>query len=107
MDLYRRCNVFERLMSFSSSRLVSRHCEDKVMELLYRCTFVDGSTTLVTRCAILGWIEACKADSRMNPRFLEALALRVIATADKGRLHEWTNGVGISLHGENNQLVSS
>lgn len=101
MDLYRRCNVFERLMSFSSSRLVPQRCGDKVIELLYRCTYIEGSTTLITRCAVLAWTEVCLADRRMNTAFLKALASRVIATADKERLREWTNGVGISVTAEN------
>ena len=88
-------------MSFSSSRLVSRRCGDKIIELLYRCTYVEGSTTLITRCAVLAWTEVCLADGRMNKGFLKALASRVIATADKERLHEWTNGVGISVSAEN------
>ena len=93
MNQYRRCKVFERLLSLSASPSLQPRFFDRVLHLLYRCTYVDGSTTLVTRCAVLSWIKACAAKGGMDKAMLRSLASQISRTCEKDRVQEWSNGI--------------
>ncbi|KAG8527482.1 uncharacterized protein KY384_007634 [Bacidia gigantensis] len=92
MELYRQCHVFEHLLSIAVSPVVPDICYDKIVELLFRCTYVNGSTTLITRYGLLSWIASCveqkSADSRER---LLSLAARMYDTADHDRLNDWSD----------------
>lgn len=93
MNQYRRCKIFERLLSLLASPSLQLRISDRIVHLLYRCTYVDGSTTLLTRCAVLSWIKACTAKGGMDEVMLLSLASRISKTCDKDRIREWSNGI--------------
>ena len=95
MNIYRKCHVFERLLSFSASPSLPKSCFEKILDLLFRCTYVDGSSTLITRCGLMSWIScrlASHATDDMTGERLGMLASRVYETSDDGRIDEWANG---------------
>ena len=105
MDIYRKCHIFERLLSFSASPLLPEHCFQKILDLLFRCTYVEGSSTLITRCGLMSWISsrlASHAINDMTGERLKSLASRAYETSDQERIDEWANGTLIatldSLH---------
>lgn len=79
----------------SASPSMPKSCMGKLIALLYRCTYVGGGSTLITRCGLLSWI-----DSRVNARntlpsgvvALKNLAQRAHDTSEKGRVDEWSGG---------------
>lgn len=95
METYRRCYIFERLLSMSATPSLPKACMGKLIALLYRCTCVGGGSTLITRCGFLSWVE-----SRVNLRntmasdvaALTNLAQRAYDTCEKGRVDEWSSG---------------
>ena len=93
MDQYRRCKVFERVLSLSSSPSIPRRCDESIIKLLYQCTYVDGSTTLLTRCAVLSWAKARITMGNLNTKLLEALVSRILETCESDRVSEWSNGM--------------
>ena len=93
MNQYRRCKIFERLLSISASPSLPARILNRILHLLYRCTYVDGSTTLLTRCAVLSWIKVCIAKGGMDETLLLSLASRISRTCEKDRVQEWSNGI--------------
>ena len=95
MDIYRKCHIFERLLSFSASPSLPESCFQKILDLLFRCTYVKGSSTLVTRCGLMSWISSrlvsCATDDMIGVR-LRSLASRIYETSDQGRVDDWANG---------------
>lgn len=100
MDIYRRCHIFERLLSFSASPSLPESYFQKILDLLFRCTYVNGSSTLITRCGLMSWISsriALHAISDLTGERLESLASRAIETSDQERVDIWTNGTLVSI----------
>ena len=100
MDAYRRCNVIERILSLATSKALPNYLFEKITELCYRCTFVGGSTVLITRCCILGWIQSSMelySDITTQQVLLRSLAIQVYRTCDKRRVNEWTGKGGTNL----------
>ena len=95
MDQYRRCKVFERLLSSCSALAMVRKVADLIIQLLFRCTYVGGSTTLLTRCAVLSWTKACIARGDMDNSSLELLHSHIIRTCEDGRVSEWAREITI------------
>lgn len=100
MEIYRRSHIIERLLSMSAAPLPGS-CKQKMLDLLFRCTLVGGSTTLITRCGLLSWVQ-----SQIGSRYaglsehssLRKLALRAYETSDEERVKRWSKGsVGIML----------
>ena len=93
MNAYRRCNVFERILSLSTMPTLPQVCLDMTIELLFRCTYVEGSTTLLTRCGIHSWIALFlrKKDGMIRDKLL-LLASRMVNTSDRGRVERWSDG---------------
>ena len=99
MDIYRRSNLFERFFAFVASPSSPTSCAKKILQLLYRCTYVGGSTTLITRCGLLGWVQSELAlnQDAVERSFLHSLARRALDTCDKERVNEWSGGNVASL----------
>jgi len=68
-------------------------CFEKIVALLYRCTYVDGSTTLITRCGLLSWV-ACSIPAEKGRRRDELVYLvsRAYETSDRAHVDEWSDG---------------
>ncbi len=65
------------------------------MRLLFRCTYVEGSTTLITRCGLLSWIccrIALREANEYESDVLRLLASRAHKTSDHDRVKEWSKG---------------
>ena len=100
MESYRRCNVIERLLSVATSRSLHGSTVEKITQLCCRCTYVEGTTTLVTRCGILAWIRSSMelySENTRQQRLLHFLAMRVSQTCDKSRVDEWTERGGSNI----------
>ena len=89
-DLYRRCGIFERIMSQSSAQRLEPSFTEKSIRLLYRCTYVEGSTMLVTRCGVLAWIWEREAQDPSLGPLLRCLATRILHSCDTERLRNWS-----------------
>lgn len=93
MEIYRRANVFERILSLYQSPTLSASARRKILHVVYRAAQVGGSTTLITRTAIISWIQiqAAEADTQ-NATMLSALARVVYETSDHERVDSWSTG---------------
>ena len=95
MEIYRHCNILERLLSLCASPSFPETCSERVLDLVFRCTYVEGSTTLITRCAVVSWIVSHltqKGTSGWGKARLRALASRLYETCDQGYVNDWSNG---------------
>lgn len=100
MEIYRRSDILERLLSISTTTLPGS-CRQKMLDLLFRCTSVGGSTTLITRCGLLSWVQFQISSCHSGPSehaSLKYLALRTYETSDQERVKQWSyGGVGTML----------
>ncbi|KAI9836551.1 MAG: hypothetical protein M1819_001183 [Sarea resinae] len=92
MEIYRICQIFERLLTLYSSHFLSTALRKKIIHLLFRATAVEGSTTLITRTGIISWIETRLAAKDPNDVTLKRLAKRLYETCDQTRVDEWSGG---------------
>lgn len=101
MTLYWQCNILERLLTLTWSPSLPESCFRKIVDFCFRCTYVDGSTTLITRCGLMGWISCCLAQKNGQSRDrLLLLAVTVRETCDQGKVDAWSDGgVDVILQG--------
>ncbi|KAH4258020.1 hypothetical protein HBI56_058910 [Parastagonospora nodorum] len=92
MEYFRKSNIVEQLLGHYASRSCSVSAKEKILRLLLRATHVDGSTTLITRCGLLPWIQMMLDNQDPRHRALKTLALRVYETCDQERVNEWSSG---------------
>ncbi|KAF1839535.1 hypothetical protein BDW02DRAFT_564086 [Decorospora gaudefroyi] len=92
MELFRRSNIFEQLLSHYTSRSCAASAKDKVVRLLLRATHVGGSTTLITRCGLITWIQMMVGGNDARQRALKILASRVYETCDQNKVAAWSSG---------------
>ena len=94
LEILRKTGVFEKVMALCASpgAAAHSHVRMKVLELLWRVTFVDGgSTTLVTRTGVLAWLDMI-GESRDS--VMVELKKRILDTCDGVKIGEWS---GLSL----------
>lgn len=98
MELYRRANVFERILTLYISPLLGESTRRKILHVVYRAAQVGGSTTLITRAAILDWIlmQLLDADAK-EAAFLRALGQKIFDTCDRERVDAWSRGAVAGL----------
>ena len=101
MEIYRRASIFERLLTFSTSVSLQKPLLKKLSHLLYRCTYVEGSTTLITRCGLLSWIEGetVRNTDEAAKLLLDSLAKRAYEMCDRSKVDPWIGGAGVKLIG--------
>ena len=90
LEILRRAGVFEEIMSLSDSPGAEAHQEiqEKVLELLWRTTFVEGgSTTLVTRTGVLSWLDMMREGNDGLPSRIRE---RILETCDREKIVEWS-----------------
>lgn len=92
MELFRRSNIFEQLLSHYSSRSCAVAAKEKIVRLLLRATHVGGSTTLITRCGLIPWIQMMLDGHDARHRALRVLASRVYETCDDEKVVQWSSG---------------
>ncbi|OQE44460.1 hypothetical protein PENCOP_c002G05866 [Penicillium coprophilum] len=93
MEVYRRANVFERILSLYQSPTLVPGARRKILQIVYRAAQVGGSTTLITRSGVISWIQiqAAEADAKEAAQ-LAALARALYETCDRERVDAWSNG---------------
>ncbi|KAF1919672.1 ribosome 60S biogenesis N-terminal-domain-containing protein [Ampelomyces quisqualis] len=92
MEYFRKSNIIEQLLGHYSSRSCAVSAKEKILRLLLRATHVDGSTTLITRCGLLPWVQMMLDNQDPRQRTLKTLAWRVYETCDRERVDEWSSG---------------
>ena len=71
-------------------------CSKSIVDVLFRSIYVGGSTTLITRFALLSWISVAKTSK--DDSFATKVGLledKLMATCDQQYVRSWQNG-GIS-----------
>lgn len=93
MEVYRRANVFERIFSLYQSPTLNATSRRKILHIVYRAAQVGGSTTLITRAAVINWIQVqvTEADEKETALLL-ALARALYETSDRARVDAWSRG---------------
>ena len=93
MEVYRRANVFERILSLYQSPGLDASSRRKILHIIYRAAQVGGSTTLITRAAVISWIQAQAAEADGKEiALLSALARALYEKSDRERVHAWSGG---------------
>ncbi|KAL5052011.1 hypothetical protein BDW71DRAFT_169946 [Aspergillus fruticulosus] len=93
MEIYRRANVFERVLSFYDSPGAGFSAKKKILHLVYRSTQVQGSTTLITRAGIISWIQSqLPAVTGRDASTLTAMAQSLYQSSDHERTAKWSGG---------------
>lgn len=92
MEIFRTKNVFERLLSYYASASCAVSAKEKIVRLLLRAAAVQGSTTLITRCGLLGWIQMRLDNNDHRHRMLRLLASQLWETCDQAKVGEWSSG---------------
>ena len=94
MEIYRRAKVFERLLSFYESPSAGFSAKRRILHVLYRSTQVGGSTTLVTRAAVVSWIQSqiVSVGNARDVSTISALAEVVGKSSDHERVDKWSGG---------------
>ncbi|PGH02951.1 hypothetical protein AJ79_07488 [Helicocarpus griseus UAMH5409] len=85
MDLYRRANVFERVLSLYNSPGLTESLRRMILHLMYRACEVDGSTTLLTRAGALSWVQGQVSVQDRQGDILKAIAREMYDKCG----HEW------------------
>lgn len=101
MELFRRSNIFEQLLSHYNSRSCAVTAKEKIVRLLLRATHVGGSTTLITRCGLVSWIQMMLDGYDPRHRSLRILASRIYESCDQEKVTAWSSG------GELGKIVAS
>ncbi|KAF2703687.1 hypothetical protein K504DRAFT_463409 [Pleomassaria siparia CBS 279.74] len=92
MEIFRTNNVIEKLLSYYVSASCAISAKEKIVRLLLRAAAVGGSTTLMTRCGLVSWIQMRLENNDHRHRMLRALALRIHETSDQGKVEQWSSG---------------
>jgi nucleolar pre-ribosomal-associated protein 1 len=100
MEIYRRAGVFERIFSLYSSPITTEPLKKKVLHLIYRACEVRGSTTLLTRAAVMSWIQGQALTRDPNHKILQSLAGELYRTCDQEWLDRWSRSALRDIPGQ-------
>ena len=80
-----------------ASPLLRQHSQRKVLQLFFRATHVQGSSSIVTRSSLLSWAQVHMCMDGANVAELHCplvgkLIQRCIATCDEDRIDVWSDG---------------
>ncbi|KAL2003527.1 hypothetical protein VTN02DRAFT_3512 [Thermoascus thermophilus] len=91
MEIYRRANVFERVLSLYNSPTLGQTTRKKILHLIFRATQVGGSSTLITRAGAISWIESQLAGMDSNSdATTRALTRAIYDSCDRERVDRWS-----------------
>jgi nucleolar pre-ribosomal-associated protein 1 len=93
MEIFRTKNVIERLLSYYLSASCAISAKEKIVRLLLRAVAVGGSTTLITRCGVVSWLQMRLENHDHRHRLLRLLASRLWETCDKDKVAGWSGGM--------------
>ena len=91
MDIYRQSQILEKIMTLAASPHIPATCYEKIIDLLFRCTYVEGSTTLITRCGLVSWIDihVAKTTGLLRSKLI-FLGRRAYEQSDQTYVNEWS-----------------
>ncbi|KAK5135280.1 hypothetical protein LTR08_005383 [Meristemomyces frigidus] len=92
LDILRRSDVFEQVTALYCSPAAAgkakKSTREKVVELLYRATCVEGgSGTMITRAGVLAWLEMVERGGDDSAGLMKR---RVLESCDLERVHGWS-----------------
>lgn len=95
LGVFHKKKWLEKVLALCGNPFLRSGLRTKVFKVLYRATCIEGgSTTLVTRFGVLGWLaaqrSACGATG--DAAALEGLLRRVWETCDRKRVAAWSKG---------------
>ncbi|KAK6586922.1 hypothetical protein PZA11_000212 [Diplocarpon coronariae] len=91
MGLYRKRQVFEKLLSVYNSSYLGPGLRDKILRIFFRATKIEGgSTTLVTRFSAMTWLQV--QISLGGGMSLKVLMEKILETSDQKRVKKWSKG---------------
>lgn len=96
MAIYRKRQVFEKLLSIWNNTYLAPGVRDKISKLLFRATTIEGgSATLITRFSAMTWMQAQVAlGTGMS---LKVLMERILESSDHQWVKKWSKGVNVSV----------
>jgi nucleolar pre-ribosomal-associated protein 1 len=92
MEIFRLTDMFECLLSYYVSKSCAISAREKIVRLLLRAAAVGGSTTLITRCGLLSWLQMMLINNDHRHGALKVLASRIYELCDKEKVDEWSSG---------------
>lgn len=93
IEIMRKGGIFEKVMSLHASPGAGTQVQERILEVLYRATFVEGgSTTLMTRTGVLTWLNMV-AGGESDGGLAGALRKRVKETCEREQVEGWSGAV--------------
>ncbi|RTE81674.1 hypothetical protein BHE90_003844 [Fusarium euwallaceae] len=95
LSIFHRKRWFEKILALGANPYLRVNLRTRLLRIIYRATCIEGgSTTLVTRFGILGWLDAQRAGSEGGDEadVLVALMRRVWETCDQEKVKAWSKG---------------
>ncbi|KKA16189.1 Ribosome biogenesis protein Urb1 [Rasamsonia emersonii CBS 393.64] len=90
LDIYRRANVFERILSLYNSPTLNASLKKKILHLVFRATQVGGGSTLITRAAAISWVRGQMAGSDPHSAIMSELTRAIYDSSDHERVDKWS-----------------
>ena len=93
--MYRRQNVFERLLSLHSTpHLPVSHRKQIIRLVCLALTIEGGSTMLVSRVGLLSWLRGQQGQNDcIGDEAIHQLVRRLWKTCDQERIKAWSGGL--------------
>jgi nucleolar pre-ribosomal-associated protein 1 len=95
LEIYRRANVFERILSLYNSPTLNAPLKKKILHVVFRATQVGGASTLITRAAAISWVESQMVADDPHSAMMPKLAKAIYDSCDRERVDKWS-GASIS-----------
>ena len=89
MELYRKANVFERVLSLYCSPQLPTKIQYKILQVVFRAVQVGGSMTLITRAGVLSWLDVQVSSSTKDTGVLHALKSAIEGASDSAEVESW------------------
>ena len=96
MELYRRSNAFDRVLTLYQSTLCSDAHRRRILELVHRFIKLDGGMTLTTRIGIENWFAIAQADGR-DQTVIKELGKQLHDYTDTALAQQWRNPTALSV----------
>ncbi|KAM6508966.1 hypothetical protein FSOLCH5_011971 [Fusarium solani] len=95
LGIFHRKRWFEKILALGANPYLRVNLRTRLLRIIYRASCIEGgSTTLVTRFGILGWLDAQRAASVGGEEVdvLAALMRRIWETCDQQKVKAWSKG---------------
>lgn len=98
MDILRRRSTFEPLLGLASDPFLPAAIKDVVIAILWRASWIEGgSTTLITRSGVIGWLGELLSRRESRQGLLATTAVKNLVermwdSCEQTRVLEWSGG---------------